>query len=132
MAGAQRGAPARSGKSTFERVIERVATSVGDTIGWMAEHGVLFAVFAVLWIAFGVGLAFNPGSIDQAWATLGSQSLAVQLVIWLLFLPVMAGMWIVQTDWPQLVQVTLVIALAFWTLLVLRPAWLRLPDGGED
>ena len=41
MAGAQRGAPARSGKSTFERVIERVATSVGDTIGWMAEHGVL-------------------------------------------------------------------------------------------
>ena len=79
-----------------------------------------------------MALAFNAGSIDHAWATLGSQSLAVQLVIWVLFLPVMAGMWIVQTDWPQLVQLTLVIALAFWTLLVLRPAWLRLPDGGED
>lgn len=131
MAGAQHGAPARSGRSTFERVIERVATSAGDTIGWMAEHGVLFAVFAVLWIAFAVALVFNAGAMDDAWATLNSQSLAVQLVVWLLFLPITAGMWIVQTDWPELVQLTLATALAFWTLLVLRPTRTRLPEGGK-
>ena len=132
MAGAQRGAPASAGPSILERIIERVATSLGDTVGWMAEHGVLFAVFALLWLGFGLALVFNPRAIDDAWATLGSQPLAVQVVVWVLFLPTTVGMWIVQTDWPQVVQLALVVALAFWTLLVLRPSWLRLPNGGDD
>ena len=38
-------------KPLMERVIDPVATGLGNAVGWMAESGVLFAVFAVIWIA---------------------------------------------------------------------------------
>ena len=35
----------------MDRVIEPLATGFGGSIGWMADHGVLFVVFALLWVA---------------------------------------------------------------------------------
>jgi len=37
----------------MDRVIEPLASGLGNSIGWMADHGVLFVVFAIIWVAFG-------------------------------------------------------------------------------
>jgi hypothetical protein len=112
---------AGTGKSLFERSIETVATAVGDGIGWLAEHGILFGLFGLLWLAVGAGLAFNPGVVSEAWATAGAWPLPLQVVVWLLFLPVMAGLWIWHTDWDFLARVLFVATLAGWTLVMLWP-----------
>jgi hypothetical protein len=54
-------------KGRMEKVIETLANGLGNAVGWMATSGVLFAVFAVIWIAFGVALVVSQGSVDQAW-----------------------------------------------------------------
>ena len=108
-------------KSRFERLVEGLATSLGNSVAWLAEHGVLFAIFAILWLAFGAAAILNPAALDDVWLQIGALPIVVQLVLWLLFLPVMAGMWVWQSDWPELLRVALVLGLAVFTLLVMRP-----------
>ena len=105
----------------MERAIETVATGLGESVSWLATHGVLFLVFAVLWIAFGAALIWSQGSIDQAWQAIRDLPLVLELVVWVLFLPVMVGMWIWETTWPVAVRLVLILALAGWNLLVLLP-----------
>jgi hypothetical protein len=108
-------------KGPMERIIETVAGGLGNSIGWMAEHGVLFGVFAVLWVAFGAALVWSQGSLHQIWATIRALPLLLQIGAWLLFLPVMAGLWIWETTWPLIVRVVLIVGLAGWNLLVFLP-----------
>lgn len=112
-------------KNPMERIIETVASGLGNSIGWMAEHGVLFGVFAVLWVAFGAALIWSQGSLDQAWETVRGLPLIVQIGAWLLFLPVMAGLWIWETTWPLIVRVVLIVGIAGWNLLVFLPRALQ-------
>jgi hypothetical protein len=109
----------------MESIIETLATALGNGVAWMAESGILFAIFAVLWVAFGAGLALSQGSVDQAWQTIRDLPLVVQIVVWILFLPVMVGLWIWETSWPLLVRLGLVIGVAGWNLLVFLPKALR-------
>jgi ABC-type amino acid transport system permease subunit len=104
-----------------EGIIETLASGLGNGVGWLAEHGVLFGVFALIWIAFGAGLLWSQGSVDQVWETIRGLPLIVQAVVWLLFLPVMIGIWIWETSWPLIVRVILVVAIAGWNLLVFLP-----------
>jgi hypothetical protein len=110
-----------------EGLIETLASGLGNSIAWLAEHGVLFAIFAVIWIAIGVGIVWSQGSVDQAWASIRDLPLIVQLVAWLLFLPVMAGLWVWETTWPLLVRLVVIIGLAGWNLLVLLPRAAQAP-----
>lgn len=105
----------------MERAIESAATGLGNSIGWMVESGVLFALFALIWVAFGVGLVWSQGSIDQAWTSIRSLPLLVQGLVWLLFLPVMVGLWIWETTWPLAVRLLLVLGVAGWNLLIFLP-----------
>src|SRR5262245_11315475 len=81
------------GRSGMEQLIGTFASAMGNTVAWLAEHGILFAVFAVLWLAFGTALVWSQGSLDQAWESIRELPLPMQLVAWVLFLPVMAGPW---------------------------------------
>jgi hypothetical protein len=105
----------------MEQVIAAVASGFGNGIGWMAEHGVLFAIFAVIWIAFGAALILSQGSLDEAWRTIQSLPLILQVLVWILFLPAVAGLWIWETTWPLVLRLTLVIGVAGWNLLVFLP-----------
>ena len=109
------------GKNLMERVIETLATGLGNSIGWLADHGVLFAVFAVLWAGFLGALVLSQGSLDQAWATIRSWPLVVQGVAWLLFLPVVGGLWVWETTWPFLARIIVVLGLAWVNLIVFLP-----------
>jgi ABC-type amino acid transport system permease subunit len=70
-------------------------------------------------------LVLSQGSLDDAWATIRGLPLIVQIVVWLLFLPVMAGLWIWETTWPLVVRVLLIVSLAGWNLLVFLPRALQ-------
>lgn len=88
------------------------------------ESGGALLVFALLWALFAYGVVMRQGSLDDAWQTLRALPLAVQLVVWLLFLPVMAGLWIWESTWPLLLRITLVSGLGVWNLLIFLPKWL--------
>jgi hypothetical protein len=109
----------------MEQVIETVATGLGNSVAWMAESGILFAIFAVIWIAFAAGLIFSQGSVDQAWQAVRELPLIVQIVVWILFLPAMVGLWIWETSWPLVVRLVLVVGVAGWNLLVFLPKALQ-------
>jgi ABC-type amino acid transport system permease subunit len=108
-------------KGRVERVIASLATALGDTIGWMASNGVLFLIFLALWVIFGAAVVLSQGSLDQAWETIRGWPLIVQAVAWLLFLPVMFGLWVWETSWPLIIRLLLVLGAAGWNLLVLVP-----------
>jgi len=109
----------------MERIIDTLATGTGQSVGWLAEHGVLFVVFALIWITICAGLVLSQGSVDQAWQAIRGLPLIVQAIVWLLFLPVMIGLWIWESTWPLIVRLTLVVGIAGWNLLVFLPKALQ-------
>jgi ABC-type amino acid transport system permease subunit len=108
-------------KGRMDQVIELFANGVGNSVAWMAEHGILFVIFAAVWVAFGAALVWSQGSLDQAWQAIRELPLIVQVVVWVLFLPVMFGLWAWETTWPLLVRLVLVFGVAGWNLLVFLP-----------
>lgn len=112
-------------RNPVERAIEFVANGLGNTVGLLADVGVLFLIFAVLWVAFGVALIWSHGSLDAAWQWVRSLPLLIQALIWLAFLPVMLGLWIWETTWPLVLRLILVLGIAGWNLIVFLPRALQ-------
>ena len=107
--------------ATLDRLVRRVVVPVTSVIPALVEHGVLLAVFGALWVGFGAALVSNPAALDGIWGAIGQLPLPVQGVAWLLFLPLMAGLWVWSTDWAVAVQVVLIAGIAGWNLLVFLP-----------
>ena len=105
----------------MEEFFNAIGTGLGNSVTLLADYGVLFAVFAVIWIAFGYGLLRSQATVDRAWARIRALPMLVQLLVWLLFLPVMLGLWIWKTTWPLVVRVALLIGIAGWNLIVFLP-----------
>jgi hypothetical protein len=82
---------------------------------------VAFALLALLWLAFAAALIFNRELLASAWQTLRGLPLLVQLLVWLLTLPVAAGLWVWQASWPLLLRLVLVAGLAWATLYAFNP-----------
>jgi hypothetical protein len=116
------------GKGAMDRIIETLASGIGGSIGWLADHYVLFGLFLVLWLAFGAALVASQGSLDQAWQTIQSWPLVVQIGAWILFLPVMIGLWIWEASgWSFLVRIVLVVGVAGWNLFMFLPRSTQAP-----
>lgn len=112
-------------KGRMEQGIETVASGAGNTVAWLVQSGILFAIFAVIWVAFAAALIFSQGSVDQAWQSIRELPLIVQLVVWVLFLPVMIGLWVWETTWPLIVRLVLVVGIAGWNLFMFLPKALQ-------
>jgi len=112
-------------KGRMEPVIETLASGLGNSVAWLAENGILFGIFAIIWIAFAAGLVWSQGSLDQAWTAIRGLPLIIQIVVWVLFLPVMIGLWVWETSWPLIVRLVLVIGVAGWNLLMFLPKALQ-------
>lgn len=106
----------------MEQLFEAIGNGLGSAVSWMAEVGALFAIFAVLWIAFGAALVWRQVALNRAWARVQALPLIVRALVWLLFLPVMIGLWVWETTWHPVVRVVVVLGLAFWNLIVFVPA----------
>jgi hypothetical protein len=105
----------------MEKTIETVASGLGNGAGFLATSGIAFVIFGALWVAFAVGLIWSQGSVDAAWDWLRGLPWIVQGLVWLLFLPVTAGLWIWETSWPLVLRLVLVAGLAGWSLLIFFP-----------
>ncbi|MEO7295575.1 MAG: hypothetical protein ABIZ57_05495 [Candidatus Limnocylindria bacterium] len=112
-------------KNAMEQIMETLASGMGNSIGFLAETGLLFVIFALIWLAFGAALLFSQGSLDAAWQTIRGLPLLVQLIAWLLFLPVMIGLWVWETTWPLILRLFVVLGIAGWNLLIFLPRALQ-------
>jgi hypothetical protein len=80
-----------------------------------------FAILGILWLGFAAALIFNRALLDSAWHALRGLPFIVQAVVWLLVLPVAAGLWIWETSWPLWLRVILVIGLGWVTIYTFFP-----------
>jgi hypothetical protein len=81
----------------------------------------VFLLFAALWVGFAFALVASQGSLDAAWDWITSQHLIVQGLVWLLFLPVVAGLWIWHTDWALVLRLALVLGIGIWNVYLFYP-----------
>jgi hypothetical protein len=102
-------------------VVDHTVVPFANAIPWLVDHWVLFAGFAAIWAVFGAALVLNQGGLDAAWQSLNELPLILRGVLWLLFLPVTAGLWIWESTWPFVVRLVLVGGLAGWNLLIFIP-----------
>ena len=67
-----------------------------------------FGILTVLWLGFAAALIFNQTILDTVWQSFRGLPWVVQGVIWLLVLPVTAGLWIRETEWPLWLRLVVV------------------------
>ena len=106
---------------TVSALVNGIVVPITSVIPRLVSSGALLGLFAILWLAIGVTAVADPAGLDATWRAIGEWPLPAQAVGWLLFLPVMAGLWIWATDWPFLARVVLVVGVAGWNLLVFIP-----------
>ena len=82
---------------------------------------VVFCLFTFLWIAFAAAVLYSPGTLDDMWHALRSRHIVVQVVVWLLFLPLALGLFIWEQRWASPLRLLLVAALAAWNILMFFP-----------
>ena len=80
-----------------------------------------FAIFTVLWIAFGAALIFDRSILDSVWQSFRGFPAIIQVVVGLLVLPVTLGLWIWESSWSLWLRLVLVIGLALTTVIVFFP-----------
>lgn len=79
----------------------------------------LSGVFLLLWIAFSVALIFSQATLDSVWHWMGTLPLVGQIILWVLFLPVVVGLWIWESDWALWVRLVLIFAIAVGNIAAL-------------
>jgi hypothetical protein len=72
----------------------------------------LAGVFLILWIAFAAALIFSQGTLDSVWHWLGALPLVGQVAVWVLFLPLVVGLWIWESDWALWLRLVLIFMIA--------------------
>lgn len=113
--------PLTGGLAVFV-VLSAVALVVALLAGATLVFNVaVWLLFAVLWLALMAAIALAPATVDELWGSLRQRPLAIQALIWLLFLPIMIGVWIWRRPWAPLIRLTLLVALGAWNLFLFFP-----------
>jgi hypothetical protein len=112
----------------IEGLVRWIVVPVTGVIPFLVSSGILLAVFAALWLGFGAGLVVNQSAVEEAWRSIGGLPLPILGLAWLLFLPLMAGLWVWTTSWPLAIRLFVIAVLAGWNLLVFIPR--RAPKPG--
>jgi len=102
-------------------VLVPLVNAITAPLPFLASSGILLLVFGALWVAFAAALVREPARIETAWRRVRSLPLVIQALAWLLFLPVLAGVYVWRTSWPRVARLTLVGSLAGWNLLMFLP-----------
>ena len=97
-------------------------------IPFLVSSGILLVLFAALWLGFWATLVAQTSAVDEAWRSVGALPLPILGLAWLLFLPLMAGLWVWTTSWPLAIRLVVIAGLAGWNLLVFIPR--RAPQTG--
>jgi len=95
---------------------------MGDSsTGILAFSRVLSAyalvVFVILWVGFTIALISNRDWLDLLWNGVQALPLLIQIIIWVVFLPVMVSLWIWESTWPNLLRMIGFAGIGIWTIL---------------
>ena len=74
-------------------------------------------IFAMLWVGFAIAQVVNREWLDLLWNWVRALPSVVEIIVWVLFLPIMAGLWIWESSWPALVRLLAFAGIVVWTLL---------------
>ena len=74
-------------------------------------------IFALLWVGFAIALVVNPEWLDWLWNWVRALPSVAEIIVWVLFLPIMVGLWIWESSWPALVRLLAFAGIVGWTLL---------------
>ena len=74
-------------------------------------------IFTMLWLGLAVALFVNREWLDLLWNWVRALPFVAEVIIWLLFLPIMVGIWIWESSWPAFVQLLAFAGIVGWTLL---------------
>jgi hypothetical protein len=78
-----------------------------------------FAMFVVLWIGFAIALRGDHGFLDASWQWLRALPMPVQVVVWVVILPIAVGLWAWESTWPPIVGILLAGGMVAWTLVAI-------------
>lgn len=106
---------------SIETLVRWVVVPVTGVIPSLVSSGIMLVGFAAIWLSFGAALLAGHGALDDAWRSIGALPLPILALVWLLFLPPMAGLWVWTTSWPLALRLVVIALLAGWNLLVLIP-----------
>ena len=76
-------------------------------------------IFAILWVGFVIALLVNPVWLDLLWNWVESLPLVAEIIIWVLFLPIMIGLWGWVSSWLMFVNLIVFAGLVGWTVLAM-------------
>ena len=102
-------------------LVNAFVAPLANAVPVMVSSGILFGVFAAAWAAFGISILRSQLSLDRAWERVGSLPVPARALAWLVFLPVLAGLWIWRRGWPFVARLALIAGVAGWNLLVFIP-----------
>jgi hypothetical protein len=74
-------------------------------------------IMAMLWVGFVIALIVNLEWLGLLWDWVRGLPSVVEVGIWLVFLPVMVGLWIWESSWTALVKLLALSGMVVWTLL---------------
>jgi hypothetical protein len=74
-------------------------------------------IFAMLWVGFAIALLVNREWLDLLWNWVRALPSVAEIIVWVLFLPIMVGLWIWESSWPALVRLLAFAGIVVWTLL---------------
>ena len=75
------------------------------------------AIFVVLWVGFVIALVVNREWLDVLWNWAQALPLVPKIIVWMVFLPIMAGLWIWESSWPALGRLVGFAGIVAWTLV---------------
>ena len=82
-------------------------------------------IFVMLWVGFAIALVVNREWLDLLWNWVQALPSVAEIIVWVLFLPVMVGLWIWESSWPDLVRLLAFAGIVVWTLVVAVSSFLR-------
>jgi hypothetical protein len=107
--------------SIITALVDGIVVPVTGTIPLLASSGILLAAFVTIWIALGIALIRDRAALDRTWFRIRRSPLIAQGLLWLLFLPVLASLWIWRRGWHPVPRIGLMAGIAGWNLLVFMP-----------
>lgn len=81
-------------------------------------------IFALLWIGFALALVVNQEWLDMLWNWAQALPPVTRIIVWLVFLPVLVGLWIWESSWPFLGRLAGLTGIVGWTLLAVN-SWFK-------
>ena len=93
-----------------------------ETLSWndiISRTMTIYAnlIFVVLWFGFVIALFVNREWLDEIWSWALALPSVPKIIVWVLFLPIMVGLWIWESSWPTLGSLVGFTGIVAWTLL---------------